>query len=197
MLSKFAKAAFIAGLMLSQAASVVSAAERVAKKPIALPAPTHFTTSVEVSESVTDNVDYVPVAAEPDAVLCPGCGNGACPPYYRNRPRGHKGERRRISLQNRLLEPDWYRVYRREHFGYYPTQWNAWPDGWMNCRYPHPGAHPYDLKQPESKKPAANAPRNSTANPPARPEIDAPPAVPPPVPGDLKLRPGPTTPKDL
>lgn len=61
-------------------------------------------------------------------------------------------------LDNRLSEPEWYRYYRCQHYGHYPTQWAVWPDGWLLCRYPHPGPHPYDLKQPEPKqKPPAGS----------------------------------------
>ena len=71
-----------------------------------------------------------------------------CPVFYRQRPTGHKRKRRKIMLENRMSEPEWYRYYRCRHFGFHPTQWHAWPDGWLDCRAPTPGPHPYDLKPP-------------------------------------------------
>ncbi|QDU60544.1 hypothetical protein Pan216_13870 [Planctomycetes bacterium Pan216] len=80
---------------------------------------------------------------------CETCPDGGCPLYYRRRPRALKQKvRRRIKLDNRLNEPSWYRTYRCEYYGHYPTQWKAWPPGWLQCRYPHPGPHPYDMKPP-------------------------------------------------
>lgn len=89
-----------------------------------------------------------------------GCKDGPCNLYYRDRPRGCRDDKRHTIVQNRLGEPDWYKYYRREHFGYHPTTWMAWPENWLMCRNPVPGPHPYDLKQPESK--ADKKPKNST-----------------------------------
>lgn len=89
-----------------------------------------------------------------------GCRNGNCELYYRDRPRGCRDDKRHTILQNRSGEPDWYKYYRKEHFGYHPTTWMAWPENWLMCRNPVPGPHPYDLKQPEST--AQKKPKNST-----------------------------------
>lgn len=70
-----------------------------------------------------------------------------CQPYYRNRPKGCHPDQ--IKLANRMGEPNWYRYYRCVHFGYHPTQWHAWPDGWLTCRHPQPGKHPYDIERPK------------------------------------------------
>lgn len=79
------------------------------------------------------------------------CGNDApCQPYYRNRPYGCQADR--IKLANRMGEPDWYRYYRCVQFGYHPTQWHPWPEGWLACRYPQPGKHPYDIERPKPDK---------------------------------------------
>ena len=77
-------------------------------------------------------------------------GYSDCPVFYRQRPVGPKRVKRRIMLNNRLSEPHWYKYYRCQHYGYHPTQWNPWPCGWMTCRNPHPGDHPYDIR-PEKK----------------------------------------------
>lgn len=96
---------------------------------------------------------------------CAGCDNGGCPLFYRERPKGHSYERRQmIKLYNRTHEPAWYKKYKCCYFGYYPTYWWAWPGGWMDCRYPQPGPHPYDLKQPEPK--SAGRPDKDLSPPP-------------------------------
>ena len=82
-----------------------------------------------------------------------GCANGMCEPYYRDRPKGDKDRKRHIIINNRAGEPEWYKHYRCNQFGYYPTQWAAWPEGWLMCRNPQPGDHPYDRRQPSTKEP--------------------------------------------
>lgn len=136
--------------------------------------------------------ESVPYSSSEIAVVPPltiGCGDENCPPYYRNRPEGHKKQQKRIMLQNRLGEPEWYRYYRCQHFGYHPTHWMPWPEGWMTCRNPKPGPHPYDLKQPMPKgaRPAPPSSRSAQAEetpprqqPPRLPEPGTLPPVPPP-----------------
>lgn len=51
-------------------------------------------------------------------------------------------------MYNRQNEPNWYRYYRCCHYGYHPTQWAPWPEGWLTCRSPEPGEHPYDYHPP-------------------------------------------------
>lgn len=79
---------------------------------------------------------------------CPGA---PCAPYLRNRPIGC--EKNRIKVYNRENEPNWYRYYRCCHYGYHPTQWAPWPEGWLTCRHPQPGPHPYDYhaSKPDQK----------------------------------------------
>lgn len=128
----------------------------------------------------------------------PGCPNGECPPYYRDRPKGcDKDKKRHIILNNRMNEPEWYRYYRCQHYGYHPTQWAPWPEGWLSCRKPQPGPHPYDLKQPEPKS-AAKTPKGSTERsaepnvPNVRPEpapLNEPPRSFPPIPPTQRTSP--------
>lgn len=154
---------------------------------------------VEAVADVTEVIE-LPEAAEPIAsgnvasvpALVAGCPSGDCTPYYRNRPVGKKNEQKRIMMHNRLSEPEWYRYYRCQHNGYYPTQWAPWPEGWMACRRPHPGTHPYDLFRPP--------PRNSTGG--ERPFLLEDPGTPParqeperlPEPGSLNVPPPPRVP---
>ncbi|MFO0945336.1 MAG: hypothetical protein U1D30_05225 [Planctomycetota bacterium] len=138
---------------------------------------------VEIAEPVARG----DVAVVPSLVA--GCPQGQCTPYYRNRPVGKPNEQKRIMMHNRLNEPEWYRYYRCQHYGHYPTQWAAWPEGFMACRRPHPGPHPYDLFRPP--------PRNSTGG--ERPLPPSEPDVPParqeperlPEPGSLNVPPPP------
>jgi hypothetical protein len=76
-----------------------------------------------------------------------GCNGAPCAPYLRNRPEGCESDR--IKMYNRMHEPNWYRYYRCCHYGYHPTQWQAWPEGWLTCRHPEPGSHPYDYHPPK------------------------------------------------
>lgn len=116
----------------------------------------------------------------------PTCPNGYCEPFYRIRPKGTHDQKRSIKVYNRLNEPDWYKYYRCEHYGYYPTQWAPWPEGWLACRRPYPGPHPYDLKQPENAgiRRDRNADRNNAPTTrererrPANPDADRPDAEP-------------------
>lgn len=99
--------------------------------------------------SATSPVGAELVPVEPQATTRDGacCSGAPCQPYYRNRPKGCKKED--IKVLNRSGEPDWYRYYRCVHFGYHPTQWHPWPEGWLTCRYPIPGKHPYDIVRPK------------------------------------------------
>lgn len=157
------------------------------------PAPAPVATIVEAPIGEVADIyptSEIPCATAEIAVVPPliaGCADGACPPYYRNRPVGHKKEQKRIMLQNRLGEPEWYRYYRCQHFGYHPTQWMPWPEGWMTCRRPMPGPHPYDLRQPAPKNstgarptPPQTPPSPPRQRPDTLPEPGALPAVPPP-----------------
>lgn len=114
--------------------------------------------------------------------------DGPCPLYFRDRPHGCKKEKRATMLQNRIGEPEWYRYYRCQHFGYHPTIWTPWPENWLMCR-PAPGKHPYDTAGSDPKLLKADAereqqrlergPLNSTQPPPLRPqEVDAPQPLP-------------------
>jgi len=73
------------------------------------------------------------------------------PLFYRDRPQGSKAEKAEIITSNRSNEHAWYREWRCRYYGYYPTQWRPFPEGWHLGRNipPAPYAHPYDLKQPE------------------------------------------------
>ena len=83
---------------------------------------------------------------------CGPCGGAPCIPYLRNRPDPHGNQGDRIRMYNRKYEPNWYRYYRCCHYGYHPTQWAAWPEGWLTCRHPQPGPHPYDYQPPKPDK---------------------------------------------
>jgi hypothetical protein len=119
-----------------------------------------------------------------------GCAGGDCEPYYRNRPYGHPADKRRTIMDNRASEPSWYKYYRCTHYGYHPTNWAPWPEGWLSCRQPLPGDHPYDIKgtipqsvfeDPKKKKdrekpdrlqderPLDNRPKNLPGTEPKRP----------------------------
>jgi hypothetical protein len=84
----------------------------------------------------------------------PGPGD-QFPVFYRDRPKGNAASKAAIISHNRGNEPGWYKHWRCEHYGYYPTQWRPWPDGWHQARNlpPSPFPHPYDLKQPEPNWP--------------------------------------------
>jgi hypothetical protein len=76
------------------------------------------------------------------------CQGAPCTPYLRNRANCPGKQADRVHLYNRQNEPNWYRYYRCCQFGYHPTQWQAWPEGWLTCRHPQPGEHPYDYHPP-------------------------------------------------
>lgn len=158
---------------------------------IVLPKPT--TVSVMAQEPAVLPVAATAPSAPAAGTLCP---DGICPLYFRDRPRGCKKEKRAIMLNNRIGEPEWYRYYRCEHFGYHPTVWTPWPDNWLTCR-PVPTKHPYDLTQPDPlpaeilepdsasprRPPRVRPPQNSTEpelqKPPERPaDIDVPKPLP-------------------
>lgn len=89
-----------------------------------------------------------------------------CEPFYRDRPYGKKKMREGVIINNHNNEPNWYRYYRCEHYGHYPTQWSAWPDGWLKCRGPVVDPHPHDVegivgRHKTGKKPGANTNRDS------------------------------------
>jgi hypothetical protein len=75
---------------------------------------------------------------------------------YRDRPVGNKKQMAATIANNRSSEPSWYREWRINHYGYYPTQWRPWPAGWHGGRnlefvpsnVPLVAPHPYDLRQP-------------------------------------------------
>jgi hypothetical protein len=93
--------------------------------------------------------DVRPSEAAPAAEGATGPCNGApCPPYLRNRANCPGVQADRIHMYNRQNEPNWYRYYRCCQYGYHPTQWQAWPEGWLTCRHPQPGEHPYDYHPP-------------------------------------------------
>lgn len=139
-------------------------------KPAAVEAPADVVgeTSAAVALGVPSAIPLPVPIAGPSCSGGAHCDPGPCPPFYRIRPKGHKDEKKRIMLYNRLSEPDWYHYYRCQHYGYYPTQWAPWPEGWMLCRRPLPGPHPYDLKQPESKTPARPPGSSADRGSPAR-----------------------------
>jgi hypothetical protein len=89
-------------------------------------------------------------AEEPAPAVEPGqnCNGAPCTPYFRNRANCPGVQADRIHMYNRQHEPNWYRYYRCCQFGYHPTQWQAWPEGWLTCRHPQPGEHPYDYHPP-------------------------------------------------
>lgn len=118
-------------------------------KPPAAPAVPESPRSPEPAKSPTTAVTPpLHLAGEVPASAggCHSCDQPNCPLYYRDRPEGKKEIREGIILNNRSSEPEWYRYYRCQHYGYHPTHWRAWPEGWMNCRNPQPGPHPYDVK---------------------------------------------------
>jgi hypothetical protein len=82
------------------------------------------------------------------------------PVYYRDRPVGKAASKAEIIARNRSGEPSWYKEWRCTHYGYYPTQWRPWPNGWHEARNlpPTPYVHPYDLKQPEPDWPDGKKP---------------------------------------
>lgn len=89
--------------------------------------------------------EEAPVATEAQGEACQGA---PCTPYLRNRAHCPGKQADRIHLYNRQNEPNWYRYYRCCQYGYHPTQWQAWPEGWLTCRHPQPGEHPYDYHPP-------------------------------------------------
>lgn len=120
----------------------------------------------DTSKKSPESSESKAVVDDPNRVYDP-----SCPIYFRERPMGKRKERLRTMITNRHYEPDWYRFYRHQHFGYHPTQWLPWPENWMQCRRPIPGPHPYDLKQPDPLPydiggPDGARPRNSTQAPP-------------------------------
>lgn len=161
------------GLSLSTISSVYATPPGTNDNVIVLPVPS--------GRSISDRA-VVPVAVEavPPASLGVSVPvvQEPCPLYFRNRPHGCKKEKREIMFHNRVGEPEWYRYYRCQHFGYHPTIWTPWPDNWLTCR-PAPGKHPYDLMQPgdlpqeleEGRRLRVTPPRNSTQEaPPLRPD---------------------------
>jgi hypothetical protein len=84
----------------------------------------------------------------------------AYPLYYRDRPVGTKKTQAEIVSRNRSSEHEWYKEWRCTHYGYYPTQWRPWPEGWHVGRNipPAPYVHPYDLKQPDPDLPEGKRP---------------------------------------
>ena len=93
-----------------------------------------------------------PTNAGPTGESCGPCGGAPCIPYLRNRPEACGNQSDRIKMYNRMYEPNWYRYYRCCHYGYHPTQWAPWPEGWLTCRNPQPGPHPYDYQPPRPDK---------------------------------------------
>jgi hypothetical protein len=73
------------------------------------------------------------------------------PLQYRERPNGNRKAKAEIISHNRSSEHAWYKEWRCRYYGYYPTQWRPFPDGWHLGRNipPAPYVHPYDLKQPD------------------------------------------------
>jgi hypothetical protein len=73
------------------------------------------------------------------------------PVFYRDRPVGNRATQAEIITRNRSSEHAWYREWRIRYYGYYPTQWRPFPEGWHLGRNipPAPYVHPYDLKQPD------------------------------------------------
>ncbi len=96
---------------------------------------------------VPQSISAVPIDQLPPPVS-PFCKDGTphCPPFYSKPVYGMPAEKRIAMMYNRMNEPDWYKYYRCTHYGYHPTHWAAWPEGWMRCRRPTPGPHPYDTE---------------------------------------------------
>ena len=89
----------------------------------------------------------------------PGPGD-PYPLYYRDRPVGNRATKAEIITRNRSSEYEWYREWRCRYYGYYPTQWRPFPEGWHLGRNipPAPYVHPYDLKQPDPEYPEGKRP---------------------------------------
>ncbi|MGL4462083.1 MAG: hypothetical protein ACRC1K_08010 [Planctomycetia bacterium] len=146
---------------LAVVAAGASLAPATADEPRLVPQPVLPTTIVtESAPIVTENAGHflyapAPIPGAPlttevvgeGAVVTSEYGAGL-PVFYRRRPNYfHHGKAAAVVHANRLQEPDWYRQYRCDHFGYYPTQWAPWPQGWLDARRPAPGPHPYDVQQ--------------------------------------------------
>lgn len=141
--SLFAFWLFLAGASVAQQPTIGLLAITPPLRPVghvAMP-------TAPASSSAPSGAALVPI--DVDSAAKPGayCSDAPCQPYYRNRPKGCRKEQ--IKVQNRAYEPNWYHYYRCVHFGYHPTQWHPWPDGWLTCRYPAPGKHPYDIVRPK------------------------------------------------
>jgi hypothetical protein len=85
------------------------------------------------------------------------------PLFYRDRPVGSRAQQAVIISNNRGSEHDWYKEWRCKHYGYYPTQWRPWPEGWhvgrnIQMSPQHGIVHPYDLKQPDPEYPEGKRP---------------------------------------
>lgn len=117
---------------------------------------------------------------------CGPCGGAPCIPYLRNRPDAHCNQGDRIKMYNRMYEPNWYKYYRCCHYGYHPTQWAAWPDGWLTCRHPQPGPHPYDYQPPKPDQKELDRERRIQESE-RRPDREAPGELPDPLlPGPIE-----------
>lgn len=135
-------------------------------------------TTAAAPEPIGPTVDFYPEDC---------CAGGQCPPYYRSRPTGSHAQREQTMINNRLFEPEWYRYYRCCHYGHYPTQWAPWPPGWLACRMPYPGYHPYDIKQPPVKP--SRKPRDPADRGGANRDLDRAPADRRPIEPPATLRP--------
>ncbi len=93
------------------------------------------------------------VTVEGSGAISPGPSpdNGAnpYPAFYPQPIVGKKAEMAEAVAHNRANEPGWYKDWRCRQWGYYPTQWRAWPANWHEGRNLQPGPHPYDISPPE------------------------------------------------
>lgn len=142
---------------------IARASQHVAYQPVRPPLPgegASYSASLPLAATLPATVAHEPITTRPTAYgeihsnpAAPPeayCPNGECPVYYRRRPYGKPVEQAMTILDNRAGEPDWYKHYRWNHYGYYPTRWAAWPCNWLACRGAVPEPHPYDREPPQA-----------------------------------------------
>jgi hypothetical protein len=117
------------------------------KSPETPPPPTSL---VPVPQSSTGTPANPPAVKPPALEVAPApLAEEPYPIFYRDRPEGSKAQKAATIAHNRGSEPNWYREWRCTHYGYYPTQWRPWPEGWHLGRNLTPPPHPYDIRQPD------------------------------------------------